>query len=319
MHCAVRQRNSHSGGNSHHTVNAFTPWEVDYNGSERPPALPLVDLFVDGSGNRYAISKSEETSLLIALTETERTDQKLSDETLRRAVDLVRVDGYVVLERVLDSTLVETLHGEFLRVLEHHIARTDPNRGTNRYQMHLPFAAPFNAETLIANPFALSILDALLGADAVCHYFASDTPLPGSDYQPVHSDIALLFPETNLALPAYSVVLNIPLVDFTLENGPLEIWPGGTHLFPGGIDMRDLAPRMNATPCLMPAGSMLLRDMRMWHRGTPNRSQAPRPNLAMIYSRPWLKTHYPPIAIPRATYDSLSDRAKRLFRFEQIG
>ena len=46
----------------------------------------------------------------------------------------------------------------------------------------------------------------------------------------------------------------------------------------------------------MPAGSVLVRDIRTWHRGTPNRSETARPNLAMIYSRPWLKTQYPPIA-----------------------
>jgi hypothetical protein len=41
--------------------------------------------------------------------------------------------------------------------------------------------------------------------------------------------------------------------------------------------------------------------------------------MALIYSRPWLKTHYLPIGIPRATYDELSERAQRLFRFEHIG
>ena len=60
--------------------------------------------------------------------------------------------------------------------------------------MHLPFIAPFNEAAVITSPFALPIIDTLLGKDAVCHYFASDTPLPGSDYQAVHSDITLLFP-----------------------------------------------------------------------------------------------------------------------------
>jgi len=115
------------------------------------------------------------------------------------------------------------------------------------------------------------------------------------------------------------VVLNTPPVDCTEENGPLEIWPGGTHLMPGGINIQELAPTMRPERVLMPAGSLLVRDMRMWHRGTPNRSTEPRPNLALISSRHWLKTHYPPISIPRATYETLSERAQRLFRFENIG
>ena len=108
-------------------------------------------------------------------------------------------------------------------------------------------------------------------------------------------------------------------MDFTEENGPLEIWPGGTHGMTGGMDMKALAPVMHSERVLMPAGSILLRDMRMWHRGTPNRSTEMRPNLALIYSRPWLKTHYPPIAIPTAIHETLSERARRLFRFENIG
>jgi hypothetical protein len=57
----------------------------------------------------------------------------------------------------------------------------------------------------------------------------------------------------------------------------------------------------------------------MWHRGTPNRSAEIRPHLALIYSRFWFReSNYPPMSIPRATYDALSPRAQQLFRFENI-
>lgn len=252
------------------------------------------------------------------LTSEERESGRLQGDTLRLAVQAVKVDGYVVFEGVLPPDFMANLRAEFGRVFEEHTARTDPNRGANRYQMHLPFQAPFCDAAIIANPLALAVIDQMLGPDCVCHYFASDTAMPGSDYQAVHSDIHLLFPETELSLPAYSVVLNIPLVDFRADNGPVEIWPGGTHFMPGGIEMQKLAPAMHSQSVLMPAGSLLIRDMRMWHRGTPNRSQETRPNLALIYSRPWLKTKYPPIEIGAANYDRLSARAKQLFRFENI-
>ncbi len=252
------------------------------------------------------------------LTSAERESGRLQEETLRLAVQAVKVNGYVVFEEVLPPDFISGVRAEFLRVFEEHTARTDPNRGANRYQMHLPFQAPFCDTAITANPLALAVIDQLLGPDCVCHYFASDTAMPGSDYQAVHSDIHLLFPETELSLPAYSVVLNIPLVDFREDNGPVEIWPGGTHFMPGGIEMQKLAPEMHSQSVLMPAGSLLIRDMRMWHRGTPNRSQETRPNLALIYSRPWLKTKYPPIEIGAENYDRLSERAKQLFRFENI-
>ena len=38
-----------------------------------------------------------------------------------------------------------------------------------------------------------------------------------------------MFPELGMALPVTRIVVNIPLIDFTLENGCTEVWPG-SHL-----------------------------------------------------------------------------------------
>ena len=35
------------------------------------------------------------------------------------------------------------------------------------------------------------------------------------------------------------------------------------------------------------AGSILLRDVRLWHAGMPNRTQIPRPMIAMIHYVSW--------------------------------
>ena len=253
------------------------------------------------------------------LTTEELSCGALSPETLRLAVQRVRMDGYVIFEGVLAAERLTLLYHEFVDVFNDHVRQTPQNRGANRYQMHLPFRQPFCDDAIVANPLAMAVIEAVLGENCVCHYFASDTPLPGSDYQAVHSDIHSLFPDSDLVVPAYGLVLNIPLVDFREDNGPVEIWPGGTHLMPGGIDIHALAPTMHSERVLMPAGSLLIRDLRMWHRGTPNRSEAARPNLAMIYARNWLRTSYPPIRIPSDTYTGLSEHARWLFRFEAIG
>jgi hypothetical protein len=68
----------------------------------------------------------------------------------------------------------------------------------------------------------------------------------------------------------------------------------------------------------MPAGSMLLRDLRVWHRGTPNRSVRSRPNLALVYTRPWYRFEQPPIEIPESAYCRLSDRARAMFRYNVL-
>lgn len=253
------------------------------------------------------------------VTADETAQGRLTEDRLRLAVQKVKADGFVVLEGALPEAFVAELHAAFMPRFHAHIAGQTSNRGANRFQMHLPFERPFCDERVIAHPIALGIIDAVLGAKAVCQYFASDTPMPGSDYQSVHSDIHALFPETDLVVPAYGLVLNIPLVDFRADNGPVEIWPGGTHLIPMNLDLKKLAPEMRSEKVLMPAGSILIRDLRMWHRGTPNTSAEPRPNLALIYARHWLRTEYPKIEISRAAYNGLSARAKELFRHEQIG
>jgi ectoine hydroxylase-related dioxygenase (phytanoyl-CoA dioxygenase family) len=239
---------------------------------------------------------------------------------LEQAIGQVRNDGYALFERALPKDLVDDMHASFLRLLGSHVQTADANRGVNRHQMHLPFEPPFCDERVIANSLVMPIVDALVGEDCICHYLSSDTPLPGSDYQVVHPDIFPLFPETSSVLPPYSIVVNIPLVDAREDNGPLEIWPGGTHHYVADRSkVPDLAASMHSERVLMPAGSILIRDSRMWHRGTPNRSNAPRPNFTLIYSRYWLKLRYRPIPIPQATYDRLSERAQRLFRLEDIG
>jgi hypothetical protein len=116
------------------------------------------------------------------------------------------------------------------------------------------------------------------------------------------------------------MVLNIPLVDTTAENGAMHIWPGGTHLNTLPREqIAQLAEVVPHIPAVMPAGSIMLRDGRVWHRGTRNTSSAPRPNIAIVYNRPWLGGAPYRIGIPQASYDSLSERARRIFRDEFIG
>ena len=253
------------------------------------------------------------------LSNEERATLTLQPDTLQLAVQKMQMDGYVVFESVIPRERIDTIRAAFLHKLDAYRASAPSNRGANRFQMHLPFEAPFIDPLIIEHPLAMQVIEAILGATCYCYYFASDTALPGSQYQAVHSDTLLLYPDTPLSLPAYNIVVNIPLIDVRPEHGPVEIWPGGTHLMPGRLDIQALAPHMHSELVTMPAGSLVIRDMRMWHRGTPNLSNEIRPHLALIYARAWFRsTDYGPIEIRRSVYEGLSDRAKRMFRFEKI-
>lgn len=263
--------------------------------------------------------------MMIKLSAAERDAGMLEPENVLIAAEQVRKNGYVVLEEVLSPERIAALREAFDPLFEQYTAVKGFNTGTNRAQMFLPFTEPFCSEDIIINPFALSIIDQVLGSDCRITYFASDTAGPGSDYQKVHSDLPPLFPELGVALPVYSLVLNIPLVDVTEENGPLEVWPGGTHLDPDSTRQTEFlgeplraAKYMYSEKVIMKAGSMVIRDIRMWHRGTPNRGQELRTNLAFIYNREWYGAGGS-IPIPQEAYDRLSERGRTLLRAEKIG
>lgn len=223
--------------------------------------------------------------------------------------DEVRRQGYVVLPHRLDPALVAELAAAFERVLARHLAGAGPNRGVNRHQVYLPFEPPFSDPAFYADPAVLAVVDAVLGPDAECTYYGSDTPFPGAEHQPVHTDGGPLFPDDpTVALPVYSLAFNVPLVDVDEANAPLEVFPGPTR------------PGEEAEPVRItgPAGTCLLRDTRMWHRGSPNVADGPRPMLALLYTRPWFRFLLDRPAMTAATYDALPDVGRRLFRGADI-
>jgi hypothetical protein len=69
-----------------------------------------------------------------------------------------------------------------------------------------------------------------------------------------------------------------------------------------------------STACPAPAGSVLIRDPRAWHGGTPNLSDEARSIPNIEYYAPWFRE---PMAqsMPRSIYDTLSEHGKRVCRY----
>lgn len=254
------------------------------------------------------------------LSTEELSSGQLHLDTLSQALTLIKVNGYVVFESAVPDDLVKSLYDDHQRIFEKYLENPDPTFGKNHYRTYMPFREPFADERIVANSFVIPILNSLIGNDFVCHYLASNTCINGSELQPPHSDVYPLFPGTDIKPPPYHMVVNIPLVDITEDNGPIEYWAGGTHLNTFGMEeIAALAPFMASEKATMPAGSLFIRDGRMWHRGTENKSPEPRPNLALVYTRPWVDVGPRRIGIPQENYDKLSDRARTIFRQEYIG
>ena len=113
--------------------------------------------------------------------------------------------------------------------------------------------------------------------------------------QPVHSDADFAHPDHPFAL-----VINVPLITMTPENGSTEVWLGthtdsGLHVQEGAhgerasgrINLDELEKRrVERPPCrpIVPKGSLVIRDLRLWHAGIGNQTEVPRIMLAMSKS-----------------------------------
>lgn len=229
------------------------------------------------------------------------------------AAEQLRDEGYVILERTLAPSFVDRLQRDFAELLAAKIGRfglapaprdgrADGNAGVlndfvpeggnhdlNRWNMHLPSRSPFFDAGLIDNPRITGVVDGLLGPDWAYYILASDTPYPDAGYQTAHQDYT-----------RFSVAINVPLVDVTAENGPMEVWPrthrraaprGFAPFSPaphsiGERAMRELVGAAPSRQLVMKRGSVLIRDHRLVHRGTANRTAAPRPMLSMYAVAP---------------------------------
>lgn len=229
-------------------------------------------------------------------------------------------DGFCILRNHFSPDTLKVWHQAFTPLLEDHIAREGnlQNRGSARYYVTLPFIAPFADPTIYEDDAILAIVERLVGQDAVMCQLATDTPLLGSDYQVVHRDAPPLFPEIAQETPPFQLAVNFPLVDVTLENGPFEV-ARGTHMITKDEGLHRLeSGAVQLEPITLKVGDVMIRDVRGLHRGTPNRTQIPRPMVVIGYSRRWLFRPEVSIQIPRATLDTLSDRARHLLRFNPV-
>ena len=238
----------------------------------------------------------------IEVTPDELQRGRLDPERQAQAVRAILEDGFVVLGGIVSMESIETLRERALADLDLLLQRPDRpfnwNSG-NVQQDPAPFP-PYLFRDVLVNDIVISVTKEILGAGLKCGFYSGNTARQSESRQPVHADEGQLWPNLTHVPPAHSLVVNVPLVDMSAENGSTEIWPG-THLDPsitmssGTIEVSEAAKAAQAAirPPLQPtvkAGSVVIRDIRMWHAGMPNRTPNPRPMVAMIHSVSWWPT-----------------------------
>jgi hypothetical protein len=244
----------------------------------------------------------------------------LTAEQAKAHADEVRATSATILRGAFPVATIDAWNAAFQPLLRQAMAAEadDPNRGPGRFYVTLPFNGLWADPQIIDNDAVLAVVANLVGADGVMCQLATDTPVRGSDYQRLHRDTQLLFPETGAESPPYQLAVNFPLVDVTGANGPME-WAAGTHMLSKAEGLRRV--ESGAAPLLkayLNRGDVMIRDVRHIHRGTPNPSAIPRPMVVIGYSRRWLLRPEVNIRVPRPVLETLPERARRQLRFNPV-
>ena len=117
---------------------------------------------------------------------------------------------------------------------------------------------------------------------------------PGTEaYQPLHSDLApSRLPEALRSLRPPMVSVNFTVQHITAQNGPLRLVPGQRALQPGDVAPgleEELEDWRRSKVCPLPPGAAIIRDLRLYHGGTPNLSGATRflPSIELVSTEYW--------------------------------
>lgn len=235
----------------------------------------------------------------------------LNSSDLDLAIDALRRDGIVVLEDAIDLEHLAVLREKCLGDVELLLNRKDKpfNWNPGNLQQDPPPFPPFLFRDVLVNDAVIAVTKGILGPGLKSAFYSGNTSLPSPHRQPVHADSGQLWPNLEVAHPAYAIVVNVGLVDMSEENGVTEMWPG-THLDTSVVmqsgDIKVSPDRLEAQRAIehplqptVKLGSVVLRDIRMWHAGMPNHTDQPRPMIAMIHFVSWWPTN--PIKFPIGT------------------
>ena len=256
--------------------------------------------------------------------DAEMTIAPLTEGALQQALNTLHEQGFVILPEALPEAWVKATRAAFTAELEARY-RDRPVNQSGHGGFEPPLQAPFLDPQIIENAAVLQVLERALGEHFFgCLPYGCNTAFPGSGVQNVHRDCGHLFPELSQALPPMLIVVNFLLDNFTAANGATEIWPGSHCQVDADQEETSTLkippsrwsehPRVQATA---PAGSIVIRDMRTWHRGMANTTNESRTMLSLVYYRQYAlpdNLHASEASLGDVEWGRLSNRAKWIYR-----
>ncbi|KAH8724930.1 hypothetical protein GQ44DRAFT_749932 [Phaeosphaeriaceae sp. PMI808] len=247
------------------------------------------------------------TPISIVTSPTERKDGRLTQRNLEIAIRALTRDGLVVLEDMIGHTTLDHLNAKMTKDAYELQSRKDSpfNYNKGNIQQDPPMTKEWFSNDVYINPIITQVTSTALGPNPSLRFISGNTALPPTTdsppaSQPTHTDADFDHP----TIP-FAMVVNVPLVTMTPANGVTEVWLGthtdtsiadqeGAHgdRASGRIKQCLLDARREVRPPEQPVvkkGSIVVRDLRLWHGGKPNLGTEPRVMLAMIHFAPWYR------------------------------
>lgn len=206
------------------------------------------------------------------------------------ALRCVRRHGIIIIRNAIPAHVIAAVLDDVKRRHDIHMTpgqkrlfrnfQSDPLRAQVPVAIDGPVANPalFAAPSVMAVAKSMMVDDLIVGENGVVISHAGAGP------QNTHRDSDFLFGgmAQEIDLPPYSMTLLLPLVDVSLGMGPTEFWPG-SHKCTDEAAVTAVPPL--AAP--LAAGTALLLDARLLHRGGANMTGPVRPSLYFSYHRRW--------------------------------
>lgn len=248
---------------------------------------------------------------LITLSPEELATQKFESHNLQHAIEALHRDGIVVLKNAVSTEHLDRLNARMVPEAKtlYEKASTHRNFGstTGNIQQEPTLEKDFVFQDVLANPFALQAVQCMFGPHPSLRLYSANTAFKADNRQPVHIDVDFDFPQ----IP-WGYAININLVDTSPENGATEVWLGShVDATRNNIDRNSqykqvradlLEERRKSSPGIQPSlpkGSLIIRDMRLWHAGMPNRTDEPRIMLVTILFPHWYRSDQK-VMLPRS-------------------
>jgi ectoine hydroxylase-related dioxygenase (phytanoyl-CoA dioxygenase family) len=257
--------------------------------------------------------------------------QKADDAQTHEWVERFHRDGFLFLPNVLPSEWCAELRADLDWALEHNPngLNSGTSDGTMRLCHRMFEFSEANRRLFDMEPI-VSFAEALVAPNCHVIHNNSFTTKPGGGITTWHQDDPPHFlvtegePPKNIRLPVLVFTANYYLTDVPEPKyGGTETIPG-SHLFGASPPASMEGTPWEAMICHNsgPAGSVVMFNCQVWHRGGPNRSDRTRYITQVTYARRLVGHKYYPFVnyqMPESVYKDANPRLKRLLGFLDHG